>query len=891
MSTIPHLVERLEQLDKSATSPDTQLDNVLECLSLPIEWLNEAPTLVNQSAWKQHVWHVFKEIVPQWTFALNSSTHRHLIQGTLYLTSLSDSIQVAMARISLPILLECLAITHQQDATLDTLEMYSNSLRFLMKLTQLYGQYISRNDVRFFCSLICSIPGHLVNAFGIQSIHYNRDVEWYTDRKFYANLSRQCADHMTETSLVFTQELLGKIVRQGYEGIVIESIYSSSTRSSPRWADVFEQIEIIASPDQVIRPVLAYAKQTLLPKFNNAISSVAKNVSHLLFGNPCNNDRQLQRKERIQGFLNMAIFRLVQSSWADDKLARLVVTVAILAEGGYGEDTVTDSARLMIVNYAKRAIQTWSDPVFLKHGSSREKYYMTAVILSLISYLDVPTVQVTIMTETHLLNSVSQYFASGDAATARIGAVMAEAVSYKIDKEKPLHTTLLDGQDRLVELKGLVLLRDALDKDAVADLSTEAEKDAPEKEDLDRDDFADGDEDEDELDPDAAFDIGKLAMIRFRLICSCFDVDSQQSDSDKDDDDEEEFQAYLMEDESEDEGLKKEGSSKKQHKKPVFIRDLIRCLQDKNDPLKLEIGLNAAEDVIRRKTGAGTELSESSIVLAKYIISFPETYEIENYQTLQRNALVALMTAVPETVCGFIIDEMYNRDTSDGQKQLILGSISLAVRELAGWSTATAADPIVATADPAIANRTNTSKQLGTPIFVSKKMTLQEPKRYKNRLSGLAGSVFFFPLLVGWWEGTQGLIKYWIGNNALLTERFIMTLNIILHSATNTPDKRKIVKEYFQFVSSMKYASISTHTVSIKRAMLLGIDTIISVCYSGQEVLLYQDYQNELYDTKQWLEDVLEQADEPELHDLTVGIVVKLSQIALTATNALVTQN
>lgn len=50
---------------------------------------------------------------------------------------------------------------------------------------------------------------------------------------------------------------------------------------------------------------------------------------------------------------------------------------------------------------------------------------------------------------------------------------------------------------------------------------------------------------------------------------------------------------------------------------------------------------------------------------------------------------------------------MYNRDTSDGQKQLILGSISLAVRELAGWSTATAADPIVATADPAIANRTN----------------------------------------------------------------------------------------------------------------------------------------------------------------------------------------
>lgn len=89
----------------------------------------------------------------------------------------------------------------------------------------------------------------------------------------------------------------------------------------------------------------------------------------------------------------------------------------------------------------------------------------------------------------------------------------------------------------------------------------------------------------------------------------------------------------------------------------------------------------------------------------------------------------------------------------------------------------------------------------------------------------------------------------------------------------------------------MKYASISTHTVSIKKAMLLGIDTIISVCYSGQEVLLYQDYQSELYETKQWLENLLEQADEPELHDLTIGIAVKLSQIALTATNSLVTRN
>lgn len=182
MSTISNLVKRLEQLDRLATSPDAQLDNVIECMSSPIEWLNETPILVSQSAWKQHVWHVFRDIVPQWTFALHSSANKHLVQNTLYSTLLAENIQVTMARISLPILLECLAAANQRDVSLDTLEIYSNSLKSLLRLVSLYGQHIPRKDVRFFCSLICSIPGHLVNAFGIQSIQYGNDLEWYTDR-------------------------------------------------------------------------------------------------------------------------------------------------------------------------------------------------------------------------------------------------------------------------------------------------------------------------------------------------------------------------------------------------------------------------------------------------------------------------------------------------------------------------------------------------------------------------------------------------------------------------------------------------------------------------------------------------------------------------------------
>lgn len=150
-----------------------------------------------------------------------------------------------------------------------------------------------------------------------------------------------------------------------------ESIYVSSTKTSQHWASVFEQMEIIASPEQVVRPMLAYAKQTILPKLNNSIAPVARNLASLLFGNPSHDAKQ---EERLQEFLNIAVFRLAQSSWADDKLARLVVSVAILAQQGIEKhDELAASTQALLINFTKRAIQTWSDPVFLKNGSNREK--------------------------------------------------------------------------------------------------------------------------------------------------------------------------------------------------------------------------------------------------------------------------------------------------------------------------------------------------------------------------------------------------------------------------------------------------------------------------------------------------------------------------------------
>lgn len=431
---------------------------------------------------------------------------------------------------------------------------------------------------------------------------------------------------------------------------------------------------------------------------------------------------------------------------------------------------------------------------------------------------------------------ISKYLDTEDMVTAGLGMTVAEAISSRVDKDKPFNSGMLDRNQDLKNLKDLVFQHDALlavtvcgSEEHISSYSSDTETDS----------------DTEEFNPD---DI----------------IDPEDEEEESDDG----LEPYPMEEESDDE-------DKHKTKKPAFVGDLVRYLKDMNDPIKLQMGLNSAEYLIRMKTGTGTELRESSITLAKYLIGFPTDYDITDCQILQQKALIALIVAEPKTVTGYIIDELYNRNSSVPQRELILGSILLAVRELAGWTDSESPEE----------HQQNPIKTLGQATFISRRMEVEKrdkKKIQKNRLVDLAGSVFFFPLLVGWWEGAQGRIKFWLGNNKILAERFVMTLNVILHSATNTPDKRHIVREYFEFAFSMKYYKSS----GVLRCILLGISTIVSITYAHQEAILFNDYQKELSETRDWVEDLVENSTESEIRQLAMNIMIRLSQIATAITQS-----
>ncbi|KAI9263064.1 telomere length regulation protein-domain-containing protein [Sporodiniella umbellata] len=771
MATAQAFILQLHTLDSVQLD---SLDAVLECIETPLNWFgsispSEQLLIVRDSAWKKHLWTVFHDILPAWTMSLT----RPSLFNTLWIETENPELGTAMIKSSLPVLLECLS----QDLSLDVLEIYAAALKRLAFAAFPLYQYLETSDTTFICTALCSIPGRLSNLLG--SIDH---------AAFYAQWAQLIAKYPSR----FSGELLAKIIRQGHQGslsyiskkqkigiliilrkeISMPILLSAMTDPSP-FPKLFEHTATLVSSDTLYKSLLEHVPDPNL-------------LSQLLFGD-------------LDHFLECALIRLRKWSFANDRLAKLAVAAAVQA----GLEDL-ESIKLKV-------IQIWSDPVFIKHASRHEKEYITLSVLVLLGYTEH-------LEMTHLVKGVSFYFEQGERSTAQLGALVAEAVSSKLDKE-PLNTGLLEGDGRLLSWKKIIF-----DAKEVAPLASAKPM-------IQIDPIL---ESEDELDPDA-------------------DYQAQESDED-------EFQAYAMDEESDDEGNRREPG----HKRTKRPADLVRYLQDKEDPVKLEIGLNAAESMIRQSANNGSELEESCELLARHLIAFPENYEIDNFKMLQQKSLIALMASVPSQVAVFVIDAMYDRNTSVGQSQVILASISLAVRELAGWE-ATEEAPVQ-----------SLTQQLGTSLFVSKRIELEKTRKktVKNRLAGIAGPVFFFPLLVGWWEGARGHLKHWIGNHSLLIERFIMTLNIILHCSTNIPDKRSIVREYFEFALSMRYTNISC-----KKALLLGIQVIVMESYKDQETLLFQDYLRELSDTKEWLDDLLENPQEDSLKELALRILVRLSQI------------
>ncbi|KAH8107150.1 telomeric DNA binding protein [Cristinia sonorae] len=115
---------------------------------------------------------------------------------------------------------------------------------------------------------------------------------------------------------------------------------------------------------------------------------------------------------------------------------------------------------------------------------------------------------------------------------------------------------------------------------------------------------------------------------------------------------------------------------------------------------KVEIALNSAEELIRRKRNYGTELGvlnssecpecspdscadENAVNLVYGFIGLQDNYELEGFSQKRQAALNALVACSPRTAAPAAIEELFKNQYSTDQRFAILNALALGARELA----------------------------------------------------------------------------------------------------------------------------------------------------------------------------------------------------------------
>ncbi|KAI1335622.1 telomere length regulation protein-domain-containing protein [Xylariaceae sp. FL0016] len=122
-------------------------------------------------------------------------------------------------------------------------------------------------------------------------------------------------------------------------------------------------------------------------------------------------------------------------------------------------------------------------------------------------------------------------------------------------------------------------------------------------------------------------------------------------------------------------------------KAPVYIRDLINFLRDTENYDRQKIALTTAPTLIRRKASYGSEVSSHAEEMATLLVGLPNKYELEGFDDLRLQGMVAIVVAQPKTMGQWFAKTFFDGDYSLSQRASILIALGLGGREVAGFET------------------------------------------------------------------------------------------------------------------------------------------------------------------------------------------------------------
>ncbi|NXR69836.1 TELO2 protein, partial [Rhadina sibilatrix] len=535
----------------------------------------------------------------------------------------------------------------------------------------------------------------------------------------------------------------------------------------------------------------------------------------------------------VLGFVQRApradvLSRLLGNLVVKNKKAQFVVTQKILLLQ-YGHTTAVlqnllgylslDSLRRpLLLRVLQELLETWSSSSAVKHSPAEQQLYISKAILICLSHLKEPEIE---SCRQELLTSMMEgmkcHLDSSLPQLRRLGMVVAESISLKINTEGPVLKFEYEEDDETRELKSLLV-------------QTPSFSVVPSLPDDDRSEKA-----------SAALPLVQESNEKSHTAAP---VMPDESDAELDSDDD-----LIPYDMSEDKELKT--------KAPVYIRDCIEVLTGSRseDVDKWEAAVKALESLVRKNPAATREVS---VELAKILLHLEEKTCIEGFVELRQRAQVAVLTTDPIPVAKYLTSQFYSLNYSLCQRMDILDVLVLAAQELScpkfhGKTKHSGVQK------PCIQLLLGSDSSKDWRRIVDERIK-SKTRRFDmgrsrvelascpNKFSSVAG-YFFFPLIQHF---DRPLTTFdLLGEDHLVLGRLVHTLAILMHLAVNTVAVTAMGKALLEFVWALRF-----HTDSYVRQGLLSCISSLLLSVPMEQILA--DMTEELLETQSWLGDVME---------------------------------
>ncbi|KAJ7172672.1 telomere length regulation protein-domain-containing protein [Mycena filopes] len=327
------------------------------------------------------------------------------------------------------------------------------------------------------------------------------------------------------------------------------------------------------------------------------------------------------------------------------------------------------------------AVEMWASPDHIKHSLLNRHHYLTALLLLTLSYFPPSSSKLeSLALSPELISGVGRYISHLDSSIRRCGMMTAEIVAQLSGKKLDFEDWEGDDGGKAWVRKVRELLKG---RDAAANLD-DAET-APLADDTD------------------------IQEISTPGILS---AEKSRATSDPAYDSDDSLSGYMSQSSSRSNSptpselaeIEKDptlGVGVKKVPRPVYLAQLGALIRPaaglKVDETQLanevEMGINCAEELIRKKKGYGTELEENAVNLVYGFVGLQNNYELEGFSAKRQGALNALVAGAPRTAAPCVIEEFFKNQYSTDQRFAMLNSLALGARELASLSVPASAVP------------------------------------------------------------------------------------------------------------------------------------------------------------------------------------------------------